>query len=300
MQRGRNLNGILLLDKPAGRTSNQVLQVIKRLFDANKAGHTGNLDRPATGLLIICFGRATKISGFLLNADKYYRVGCSLGIQTTTGDAEGDIVEQRPVDNYSATDIRPILSAFTGESKQVPPMYSALKHNGRRLYRLAYQGISVARTPRKITISKIKLLDYASERLSLEVHCSKGTYIRVLVEDIGDKLGCGAHVHDLRRLGIGHFSAQQMLSLDTIEDLAQQGYAALDKLLLPIDAALTNLATVYLDEKTAYYLRRGRAVRVSDAPAQGWLRIYDERGNFFAIGEARGDGHIATKRLIIP
>ena len=210
------------------------------------------------------------------------------------------MVAEKPVGDYSETDIRAILSSFTGDSEQVPPMHSALKHNGQRLYQLAYQGIRVACKPRKITISKIELLDYARERLRLEVNCSKGTYIRVLVEDIGNKLGCGAHVDDLRRLGVGHFTDQQMVSLDTIEDLAQQGYMALDKLLLPIDAALTDLPPVYLDEKATYYLRRGRIVQAPHPPVQGLLRIYDGRGSFFAIGEPRGDGCIAAKRLIRP
>ena len=297
---GKSVNGILLLDKPPGKSSNQVLQSARRLFNANKAGHTGTLDRAATGLLAICFGCATKLSGFLLDADKSYRVRCRLGIETTTGDAEGDIVGQKPVGNYSTADLEQVLRTFAGDSEQTPPMYSALKHKGQRLYKLAYEGISVARKPRKITIYRIKLLDHTSDSLLFEVHCSKGVYIRSLVEDIGKRLGCGAHVHELRRLHVGPFNAAQMISPDDIEKIAQQGHALIDKLLLPMDAALRDMDSVHLDENSARSFRQGQAVLVPHAPEQGLLRVYDEQRAFFAVGEAGDDGRITPKRLIVP
>ncbi len=297
--RGRAINGILLLDKPAGKSSNQVLQIVKRQFDANKAGHTGSLDGAATGLLPICFGHATKLSGFLLDADKYYRATCKLGVITTTGDAEGDIIEEKPVGKYSVADIKQVLAAFVGDIEQIPPMYSALKHNGQRLYKLAHQGVIVERKPRRINIYNIDLIDHTADTVTFEVRCSKGTYIRTLAEDIGVTLGCGAHVQALRRLGSGPFTAEQMVTMGMIEAAANHGSEALEKLLLPMDAALMDLDAVHLDENVAYYLRLGQAVVVPRAPTEGLLRIYDEQDIFFAIGEVMDDGRIAPKRLMI-
>jgi len=297
--RGRPINGILLLDKPAGKSSNQALQIVKRLFDANKAGHTGSLDGAATGLLPICFGQATKLSGFLLDADKVYQTTCRLGIVTATGDAEGEVLEAKTPGSYSTADIKQALASFLGDIEQIPPMYSALKHNGQRLYRLAHQGIEVERKPRRITIYQIELIEHTAETITFEVRCSKGTYIRTLAEDIGKVLGCGAHVQSLRRLESGPFSAEQMVTMETIEAAASQGTEVLDQLLLPMDAALMDLKAVYLEENVAYYLRQGQAVVVPRAPTEGLLRVYDEQNRFFAIGEVLDDGRIAPKRLLI-
>jgi tRNA pseudouridine55 synthase len=225
----RTVNGILLLDKPAGLTSNAALQAVKRLYRARKAGHTGSLDPLATGLLPICFGEATKISGFLLDADKHYRVQCRLGVRTNTGDAEGEVLEQRPVEGITEAALRKVIEGFIGDIEQIPPMYSALKHKGERLYNLARQGVEVEREARTVTIHALELLDFGGDTAELRVHCSKGTYVRTLVEDIGALLGCGAHVSGLRRLGVGPFDGSVMHDMDALEALASEGYPALDR-----------------------------------------------------------------------
>ncbi len=203
--KGRNVSGVLLLDKPKGCSSNHVLQRVKRLFGAAKAGHTGSLDPLATGMLPVCFGEATKISAFLLEADKRYHLKCQLGVSTATGDAEGDVLDTQDVSSIKESAIKAVLPEFIGEIEQVPPMYSALKHNGERLYKLARQGIEVERKPRRVTIYDIEFLSFEQDDqqraiLELEVSCSKGTYVRTLVEDIAKKLNCGAHITALRRL----------------------------------------------------------------------------------------------------
>jgi tRNA pseudouridine55 synthase len=210
---GRKVNGILLLDKPLGITSNDALQRVKHLFRARKAGHTGSLDPLATGLLPICLGEATKISAFLLDADKRYRVKVKLGVTTTTADAEGEVLEEKPITGVDQARIEAALESFRGEIDQLPPMYSAIKHKGERLYNLARQGIEVEREPRRITIHSLVLLDWQAPEFSLDVHCSKGTYVRTLAEDIGNVLGCGAHVTALHRSGVGPFGDAQMVSM---------------------------------------------------------------------------------------
>ncbi|MGB5440817.1 MAG: tRNA pseudouridine(55) synthase TruB, partial [Gammaproteobacteria bacterium] len=207
----RPVNGILLLDKPAGVTSNAALQIVKKLYRARKAGHTGSLDPLATGLLPICFGEATKISGFLLDADKDYLVTCKLGERTTTGDAEGEVEQRRPVERVTEKLVRKAMQGFIGDIEQIPPMYSALKHKGERLYKLARQGIEVERAPRQVTIFEMELTDFSLPEATFRVHCSKGTYVRTLIEDIGEVLGCGAHVIRLRRLGVGPFDSSGMI-----------------------------------------------------------------------------------------
>ncbi|MBA3730831.1 MAG: tRNA pseudouridine(55) synthase TruB, partial [Gammaproteobacteria bacterium] len=208
-QRGRIVNGLLLLDKPPGITSNRALQAVKRIFDARKAGHTGNLDPLATGLLIICLGEATKISAYLLDADKRYRTTCRLGIKTSTADADGEIVQRRVVGQYSLAQIECVLQRFRGGIEQVPPMYSAVKHAGKRLYTLARDGIDVPREPRSLMIYALVLTGRDYDTLTLDVHCSKGAYVRTLVEDIGEALGCGAHVTVLRRVGVAPYDAPE-------------------------------------------------------------------------------------------
>ncbi|MCG8380257.1 MAG: tRNA pseudouridine(55) synthase TruB, partial [Proteobacteria bacterium] len=231
---GRNINGILLLDKPSGMTSNGALQHVKRIFNANKAGHTGSLDAPATGLLPICLGEATKISAFLLNSDKTYQARCKLGITTSTGDACGDQLESREVPEFSSSEFEKYLQEFVGEIEQTPPMFSALKHNGKRLYELAYKGVEVERKSRKVTINSLALVNLIKDEFEIEVSCSKGTYIRTLVEDIGHKLACGAHVLTLRRLQAGPFQQSQMVTPIELQSAAESGFEQLDKLLLPI------------------------------------------------------------------
>jgi tRNA pseudouridine55 synthase len=298
IKRGRNISGILVLDKPAGMSSNGVLQHVKRLYDAKKAGHTGNLDVPATGLLPICLGEATKVSAFLLDANKSYRARCKLGVTTTTGDAAGEVLTNSTVPEISELNLEKVLKNFLGEIEQVPPMYSALKHNGKRLYELAYKGIEVERKSRKITIHSIKLLELSGDEFEIEVSCTKGTYIRTLAEDIGHELGCGAHILTLRRLEAGPFNESQMVTPAKLQEIAEQGMEQLDKLLLSMDIALTHFPEVRLSEEVAYYLCRGQAVTVPGLPKSGRLRIYNNLDQFLGLGEVSDDGRLAPKRLI--
>ena len=294
----KNITGIILLDKPAGLSSNAALQRVKHLFSARKAGHTGSLDPLATGMLPICLGEATKVSAFLLEADKRYRVSCQLGVTTTTADAEGDVVETRPVPEITDEALATVLDGFRGEIQQIPPMHSAIKHKGQRLYNLARQGIEVEREARVVTIHELMLLGKTSESLELEVACSKGTYIRTLIEDIGEKLGCGAHVTELRRLTVGPFAdSRAMVTLEQLEQLAENEPAALNDYLLPVDAALSDWPSVSLDHDSAWYLRQGQAVMVPKAPSSGMLRLYDDDNAFIGVGTVLADGRVTPKRL---
>ena len=296
--KGRNISGILLLDKPEGLTSNEALQTVKRLYKARKAGHTGSLDPLASGLLPICFGEATKISGFLLDADKHYRVRCKLGEKTTTADAEGEVIETRPVEGIDAAGLEAALEAFRGSIQQVPPMYSAVKHQGQRLYKLAREGVEVEREPRTVVIHALELLSFEPPFFDLDVRCSKGTYVRTLAEDIGEALGCGAHVTALRRLGVGPYDDQGMVTLDELKSLAEEGLEALDAKLLPIESALAQWPEVQLNEDATYYLRQGQAVLVPRAPTSGWVRLYAAGGTFLGMGQILDDGRVAPKRLM--
>ena len=295
--RGRAVNGILVLDKPVGVGSNEVLQRVKRLYRARKAGHTGSLDRLASGLLPICFGEATKLSGYLLNADKHYVATFRLGVTTSTGDAEGEVVSRRAVPAFPASRIERAVARFRGEIEQIPPMHSALKHKGRRLYQLAHEGIVVERQPRPVTIRRFDVLHAEGDRMEVEVLCSKGTYIRTLAEDLGTVLGCGASVAALRRVGAGPFTAGDMLELATIESLASEGPGALDASLRPMEAAVSQWPRVQLPEGVAFYLRKGQPVLVPHSPTEGWVRIHSERAGFIGIGEVLDDGRIAPRRL---
>lgn len=297
-QRGRHVQGILLFDKPLGESSNKSLQKVKHLFFANKAGHTGSLDPLATGLLPICFGGATKVSAFLLDADKRYWVRVKLGETTATGDSEGEVLQQRPTESVTEADLRSALARFVGDIEQIPPMYSALKHQGERLYKLAREGVEVERKPRKVTIHEIKLLRDELPEFELEVHCSKGTYIRTLAEDIGETLGCGAHVIGLRRTQVGPFSGTNMVDLATLEHIAESGKEALDALLLPVDSALVDWPEVHLSSDAAFYLGQGQPVIVPKAPTEGRVRIYDHLEKFLGVGEILDDGRVAPKRMI--
>lgn len=295
--RGRDVNGVLVLDKPEGMTSNEVLQEVKRLYQARKAGHTGSLDRTATGLLPLCFGEATRFSALLLEADKRYRARCRLGIRTTTGDAAGEVLESRPVPTLDRAGFESVLAGFRGTIQQVPPMYSALKHQGQRLYELAYRGIEVERSPRPVTIHELVLENLGPDEFEMTVSCSKGTYIRTLAEDIGARLGCGAHVLSLRRTAAGPFREDEMTSLETVRVAAEQGSAALDRLLLATDTILRDIPAVVLQESLAYYLRQGQPVLVPRAPTRGRVRIYDDHGGFLGAGEVLDDGRIAPRRM---
>jgi len=299
--KGRNVSGVLLLDKPQGGSSNHALQKVKRLFGAAKAGHTGSLDPLATGMLPVCFGEATKISAFLLDADKRYHVKCQLGVSTATGDTEGDVVDTRDVSAITQQAVEKVLPAFLGEIEQVPPMYSALKHNGERLYKLARKGIEVERKARKVTIYDIEFLSLGINRadqliLELEVACSKGTYVRTLVEDIAKKLDNCAHITALRRLSVGPYDGA-MMTMDQLMELAEQGHDALDQSLQPVDSGVADWPDVHLAADAAFYVQQGQAVMVPHAPTQGWVRIYDQ-SQFLGLGEIQDDGMVAPRRMI--
>jgi len=293
------VNGILLLDKPTGLTSNAALQRVKTLYRACKAGHTGSLDPLASGLLPVCLGEATKVSAFLLDADKHYRVSCRLGERTSTADAEGELIESRPVTGLAEQQLHKAMAGFLGDIDQIPPMYSAVKHKGQRLYKLARQGVEVKREPRQITIHEMTLLGFASPLAEIDVRCSKGTYVRTLVEDIGAELGCGAHVAGLRRLGVGPYDASGMVTMETLEKLlAQGGETALDALLLPMESGLAQWPGVRLTGDAAFYLRQGQPVLVPHAPTTGWVRLYEGETRFLGVGEILDDGRVAPRRLL--
>ncbi|WP_413735391.1 tRNA pseudouridine(55) synthase TruB [Sodalis sp. RH21] len=303
-RRGRDIDGIVLLDKPLGLSSNDLLQKVKRLFHANKAGHTGALDPLATGMLPICLGEATKFSQHLLDADKRYRVVARLGQRTDTSDAEGAIISERPV-NIGQAQLDQALDGFRGETQQVPSMYSALKHQGKPLYEYARQGIDVPRPSRLINVYSLDLIQWDLHSVELEIHCSKGTYIRTIVDDLGEILGCGAHVGALRRLAVADYPAARMVTLEQLQVLtaaeptAPDTLAALDRLLLPMDSAVGNLPEVNLPAAVAGFVRLGQSVAVSDAPPQGLVRLTEggER-RFFGVGEMTEIGRVAPRRLV--
>jgi tRNA pseudouridine55 synthase len=299
----RPVDGVLLLDKPQGLSSNQALQRVRHFYQADKAGHTGSLDPLATGLLPICLGEASKFTQYLLDADKVYRTRIRLGQRTTTGDAEGEVIAEAPVPVLSAEIIESALARFRGAISQVPPMYSALKKDGRPLYELARQGIEVERAARQLMIYRLDVLPpetgQHSDELLLEARVSKGTYIRSLAEDIGEALGCGAHVVMLRRLSHGPFVAPTMVTLEQLEQtLSDGGHAAIDALLLPAWAGIATWPRIELSESTAYYLLQGQAVRVPGTPSEGSVLIFEEGGRFLGVGEIDDELCVAPKRLI--
>lgn len=291
-----DVDGVLLLDKSQGMTSNHALQRVKFLFKAKKAGHTGSLDPLATGCLPICLGEATKISSYLLDADKHYDTVARLGRTTTTEDAEGETVLERPVVLPSREELETILDRFRGEIKQVPPMYSALHHEGQRLHKLARKGLEVERAARAVTISKLELTDMGANTLSLSVSCTKGTYIRSLVRDIGEAIGCGAHVEVLRRTGVDPFTQPKMVTLDQLIALHQKGEAK--DLLLPVDSALPNWTSVSLDADQATRLKNGLKIPLTDSDERdGLVRVYDSERVFVGLGEVR-ENLLKAKRLM--
>ncbi|MEQ3725231.1 tRNA pseudouridine(55) synthase TruB [Alcanivorax sp.] len=297
--RGRDLNGILLLDKSSGVSSNGALQMAKKMFAAAKAGHTGSLDPLATGMLPICFGEATKFSQFLLESDKSYRVTAKLGVTTETGDADGNVVETTVV-NASPAQIETALLSFKGDIEQIPSMYSAIKHEGVPLYKLAREGITVERKPRPVTIYDLRVLRIDGDEVEFEVDCSKGTYVRSLVEDTGAILGCGGHVTALHRLSAGPYPAERMLTLEQLGKIKETGgFEAIDELLLPLSTSVADWPRVELGDNAAYYLQQGQPVMASDRPLDGWVSVYQaSSGEFLGVGEVLEDGRIAPRRLI--
>ncbi|MFF7710507.1 tRNA pseudouridine(55) synthase TruB [Pseudomonas sp. NPDC007930] len=294
----RDVSGIILLDKPLGFTSNAALQKVRWLLNAQKAGHTGSLDPLATGVLPLCFGEATKFSQYLLDSDKAYQTVMQLGVTTTTADAEGEVLQRREV-TVGREAIEAALPAFRGAIQQVPPMYSALKRDGQPLYKLARAGEVVEREARSVTIGSLELLEASGSTATLAVSCSKGTYIRTLVEDLGERLGCGAHVAQLRRTQAGPFSLPQSVTLEALEAAhAEGGPEALDRFLLPSDSGLLDWPAVQFSEHSSYYWLHGQPVRAPQAPAFGMVRVQDHTGRFIGIGEVAEDGRIAPRRLI--
>ena len=303
-RRGRPVNGIPVLDKPQGMSSNQALQTAKRLYFAAKAGHTGSLDPLATGVLPLCFGEATKFSQYLLDADKAYQSTFVLGTVTDSGDAEGQVLETNDASAVSKADVAKALEAFRGEIEQVPSMFSAIKQNGQPLYKLARQGIEVERKSRQVVIHQLELRDFRQhgEQAEVDVYleCSKGTYVRSIAEDLGKALGCGAHVSVLRRTRAGPFSIEDSVSLNTLEGLKQNDeLAQMDDLLLPADTAVKALPLVELAESGGFYLRQGQPVLVPNAPASGMVRVALDSGEFLGVGEILDDGRVAPRRLIV-
>jgi len=292
----RNVNGVLLLNKDLGLSSNRALQQVKRLFQANKAGHTGSLDPLANGVLPICFGEATKFSRFLFDADKTYITTAKLGITTTTADAEGAVVAVRAVPAFTAQQIQQVITGFIGASQQVPSMYSALKHNGQPLYKLAREGLNIERPAREIFIHAFALLKQTQDTLTFQVSCSKGTYIRNLIEDLGEKLGCGAHVIQLQRIQAGEFhlaNSYTLAQLQEIDDLNK-----LDSLLLPVTSTVQQWPQVVLPEQDAALMRSGRAVVTPSGTTLGWVCMLDQTHQFLGMGEALNDGMIVARRLV--
>ena len=334
-KKGRPVNGILVLDKPTGITSNKALQKVKHLFNAQKAGHTGSLDPLATGVLPICLGEATKVSHYLLDANKRYRAKCVLGTVTTTGDSDGDVIAHKPVPQLNKSDLLTLLASFEGLQNQTPPMYSALKHNGRPLYEYARKGIEIERKSRQITIFNIALLDYSEKKhssaikkvsdtacsqfdsgepdfIEIEIHCSKGTYIRTLCEDIGHKIGCGAHISELRRIDSGPFLLSQAITLDELfkrfgpdesleiplqNPLNEPDYEKMDQLLLPTDTAILQFPAIELDEQQYKRIQHGMTIDAQPEIESDDYRLYYDK-TLIALGNVDKDKQIKPKRLL--
>lgn len=305
-RRGRDVHGVLLLDKQQGASSNDVLQKVKRLYNANRAGHTGALDPLATGMLPICLGEATKFSQYLLDSDKRYRVIARLGQRTDTSDADGLVVEERPV-TFTATELASALESFRGNTQQIPSMYSALKYQGKKLYEYARQGIEVPREARPITVYELLFIRHEGDELELEIHCSKGTYIRTIIDDLGEKLGCGAHVIYLRRLAVSRYPIERMVTLEQLQELVQQAEQQevpaaelLDPLLMPMDSPASDFPVVNIPSVVAAYFKNGQPVRASTTPAEGLVRVTEgEEGKFIGMGEIDDQGRVAPRRLVV-
>lgn len=310
-RKGRPINGVLLLDKPYEMSSNHALQAVKRIYFAQKAGHTGALDPLATGMLPICLGEGTKFSQFLLDTDKTYQVTAKLGIRTTTSDAGGEVVSEKAV-NVSADQLNEALDTFRGTTKQVPSMYSALKYQGQPLYKYAREGIEVPREARDITVFNLQLLHFEDDEVELSIHVSKGTYIRTIIDDLGELLGCGAHVAHLRRLAVGNYPIEKMITLPKLEALLEKAIAdeitpseVLDPLLLPMKSAVDGMHCVYVDDMSANFLRHGNPVQAFNAPSDGTVQVYigdgehDTNAEFIGVGFIDDNGLLAPKRIVV-
>ena len=299
-RRGRRVDGFLVLDKPRGISSSAAVQTVKRLFGAQKVGHTGSLDPIATGVLPLCFGEATKFSQYLLASDKKYWARIKLGVTTDSGDADGEVREVKPVGPLAREDVEKALEHFRGQIDQIPSMFSAVKHNGQPLYKLARQGLEVERKSRTVTVYANELVALESDHLELQLHCSKGTYVRTIAEDLGEMLGCGAHVTALRRLAAGPFEESEVITLEEIE--AARETRSCDSFLKPIHSAVSMWPEVTLAENTCYYLRQGQPVIVPRAPSSGWVRLAANvnggEPRFIGVGEILDDGRVAPRRLL--
>ncbi|MGF1757863.1 tRNA pseudouridine(55) synthase TruB [Photobacterium sagamiensis] len=305
-RKGRPVDGVILLDKPTGLSSNDALQKVKRIFFAQKAGHTGALDPLATGMLPICFGEATKFSQFLLDSDKRYRVIAKLGERTDTSDSDGEVVETREV-KVDRGQLERCIAKFRGTTDQIPSMYSALKYQGRKLYEYAREGIEVPRESRKITVFSVELLRFDNNEVEMELHVSKGTYIRTIVDDLGEMLGCGAHVTYLRRTGVSNYPMERVVTLEQLQALLDQANdqemspsELLDPLLLPTDSAVQDLPEVNILPASAVYVLNGNPVNAGRVPETGTLvRItVGEQREFIGIGEIDQDDMLAPKRVM--
>lgn len=295
----RQVHGILLLDKPAGVTSNRALQTVKHLFNAKKAGHTGSLDPIATGMLPICFGEATKFSQYLLTSNKSYRVIAKLGVQTTTGDCEGEVIATHSVAGLTKDQLEQTLQQFMGEIQQIPPMFSAIKHQGQPLYELARRGIEIERKPRTITIFSLDLEHFEDDIFIFNVHCSKGTYVRTLVEDIGHQLGCGGHVQALRRLTITPYGKVHMYTMEMLTSILESsGQEGLTACLLPVESAVHLFPIVTLTTAAVFYLRMGQSIRTNMQLDTPLVQLFSEDARFLGVGEVTPDGRVKPHRLI--
>ena len=305
-RRGRDIHGVLLLDKPQGLSSNDALQKVKRLYNANRAGHTGALDPLATGMLPICLGEATKFSQYLLDTDKRYRVIARLGQRTDTSDADGVVVSERPV-TFTEAQLAEALDSFRGETQQIPSMYSALKYKGRKLYEYAREGIEVPRESRTIVVYELLFIRHEGNELELEIHVSKGTYIRTIIDDLGEKLGCGAHVTYLRRLQVATYPSERMVTLEQLNALVEEAHRneqapadILDPLLMPMDSPAAEYPRVNLSVEQADKFKQGMPVRASDVPDSGLVRVTEgSEEKFIGMAEIAADGRVAPRRLVV-
>lgn len=296
-KKGRAVDGILLLDKPQGLSSNAALQTVKRLFHAAKAGHTGALDPLATGMLPLCFGEATKFSQFLLDSDKGYRVIGKFGERTDSGDSTGEVIESKPV-KVSNKQLEKALEKFRGDIMQIPSMFSALKHQGQPLYKYARKGIEIERPARPVTVYELELLRFDGDEVELFIECSKGTYIRNIIDDLGQELGCGAHVTMLHREFVADYPVEQMVTLQQLEDDREQ-QLSLDDYLLPIDSAVLHLDSAELDTESADYFCHGQPINYPNLTEGELIRVYDEEQNFLGIAEVDDQDMLAPKRIVV-
>jgi len=308
-RKGRAINGVLLLDKPYEMSSNNALQRVKHIYFAQKAGHTGALDPLATGMLPICLGEGTKFSQFLLDTDKTYVVTAKLGVRTTTSDADGDIVSEKEV-AVSQDELDKALDSFRGTTQQIPSMYSALKYQGQPLYKYAREGIEVPRESRAITVFNLEQLRFEGDEVDLSIHVSKGTYIRTIVDDLGELLGCGAHVAHLRRTAVGNYPNDKMVTMEQLETLLEKAQAEeippseyLDKLLLPMTSACDGIPAVFVDDMSAHYLRHGNPVQAANTPTEGMVQVFvgdnEAEGEFIGVGQIDDEGRVAPKRIVV-